>query len=138
MAYRDHCSLPEELLDHIAREGLSGLGDAIAIVVNAAMQAEREQHLQAGHYERNEDRTGHANGYKPKTVKTRVGEITFDVPQVREGGFYPSALQKGLRSERALTLALAEMYIQGVSTRKVSRITEALCGVELTSTQSLH
>jgi transposase-like protein len=62
-----------------------------------------------------------------------VGEITFAVPQVREGGFYPEALEKGLRSERALTLALAEMYVQGVSTRKVKAITEQLCGVSISS-----
>ncbi|MRS05503.1 IS256 family transposase, partial [bacterium] len=68
-------------------------------------------------------------------VKTRVGEITFAVPQVREGGFYPTALEKGLRSERALTITLAEMYVQGVSTRKVKAITEQLCGVEVSATQ---
>jgi transposase-like protein len=62
-----------------------------------------------------------------------MGEITFAVPQVREGGFYPQALEKGLRSERALTLALAEMYVQGVSTRKVKAITEQLCGVNVSS-----
>ena len=73
--------------------------------------------------------------YKPKTVQTRVGNITFSVPQVREGDFYPEALEKGLRSERALTLALAEMYVQGVSTRKVKAITEQLCGVSVSSTQ---
>jgi transposase-like protein len=64
-----------------------------------------------------------------------VGDITFSIPQVREGGFYPGALEKGLRSERALTLALAEMYVQGVSTRKVKAITEQLCGVSVSSTQ---
>jgi transposase-like protein len=78
---------------------------------------------------------GYANGYKPKTVTTRVGPITFDVPQVRDGSFYPQALEKGLRSERAFTLALAEMYVQGVSTRKVTAITEQLCGVEVSSMQ---
>jgi len=62
-----------------------------------------------------------------------VGEITFAIPQVREGGFYPEALEKGLRSERALTLALAEMYVQGVSTRKVTAILEKLCGSEISS-----
>jgi putative transposase len=85
----------------------------------------RDQHTQ--------ERAGHANGYKPKTMRTRVGEITFAVPQVREGGFYPQALEKGLRSERALTLGLAEMYVQGVSTRKVKAITEQLCGVNVSS-----
>ena len=66
---------------------------------------------------------------------TRAGKITFDVPQVRDGGFYPQSLEKGLRSERALKLALAEMYVQGVSTRKVAAITEQLCGTEISSTQ---
>ena len=94
------------------------------------MQAERQKYLQAGRYERTPERSGHANGYKPKTVKTRLGEITFDMPQVREGGFYPEALEKGLRSERALTMTLAEMYVQGVSTRKVAAITEQLCGTK--------
>jgi putative transposase len=64
-----------------------------------------------------------------------MGEITFAVPQVREGGFYPSALEKGLRSERALVATLAEMYVQGVSTRKVKAITEELCGIEVSSMQ---
>lgn len=64
-----------------------------------------------------------------------MGEITFSVPQVREGGFYPTALEKGLRSERALVATLAEMYVEGVSTRKVKTITEQLCGTEISSTQ---
>lgn len=99
------------------------------------MQAERQQHLGAEPYQHTPERRGQANGFKPKTVKTRVGEITFAVPQVREGGFYPQALERGLRSERALTLALAEMYVQGVSTRKVVAITEQLCGTAISSAQ---
>ena len=68
---------------------------------------------------------------------TRVGELTFDVPQVRNSGFYPSALEKGSRTEQALNIALAEMYVQGVSTRKVITILQALLGpeVSLSSTQ---
>jgi len=66
---------------------------------------------------------------------TRVGDITFAIPQVREGGFYPSALEKGMRSERALLCTLAEMYIKGVSTRKVKAIIEELCGVEISAEQ---
>jgi transposase-like protein len=68
-------------------------------------------------------------------MATRMGKITFDIPQVRESSFYPQALDKGLRSERALKLALAEMYVQGVSTRRVAAITEQLCGFEVSSTQ---
>ena len=119
----------------LAEKGLEALPEMMRILINQAMQAERSKYLQADEYERTEDRKGHANGYKPKTVRTRMGEITFAVPQVREGGFYPSALEKGLRSERALTITLAEMYVQGVSTRRVKAITEQLCGIEISATQ---
>ena len=135
MTYTNDSTLTTELLEHISAEGLDYLPELIRILVNAAMQAERQKHLGAEPYERSPHRRGYANGYKPKTVKTRVGEVTFDVPQVRDGSFYPDALEKGLRSERALTLTLAEMYVQGVSTRKVAAITEQLCGTAVTSTQ---
>lgn len=135
MTYPDDCTLPEEFLEHLAAQGLDGLPEMIRILVNEAMQLERQKHLNAAPFERNPERRGRANGYKPKTLKTRVGEITFDIPQVREGGFYPEALEKGLRSERALMLALAEMYVQGVSTRKVAAITEQLIGSAVSSTQ---
>lgn len=127
------CTLSPDLLDLIAEQGLEALPELMRIVINQAMLSERQQHLQAAPYERSASRQGYANGYKPKTVTTRVGPITFDVPQVRDGSFYPTALEKGLRSERAFTLALAEMYVQGVSTRKVAAITEQLCGVEVSS-----
>ena len=135
MTYQPNCTLPEELLEQIAAEGMDALPELIRILINEAMRLEREQHLGAGPYERSSERRGHANGYKPKTVKTRLGEIQFEVPQVRQGNFYPDALEKGLRSERALTLALAEMYVQGVSTRRVAAITEQLCGTAVTSMQ---
>jgi len=133
MTYNDDCTLPAALLEQISSEGFEALPELIRIVINAAMQAERQKHLRAEPFEHSPDRQGHANGYKPKTIKTRMGEITFDVPQVREGGFYPEALEKGLRSERALRLTLAEMYVQGVSTRKVAAITEQLCGTAVSS-----
>lgn len=135
MTYKRDCTLPDELLEQVAAQGLESLPELLRIVINAAMVAEREKHLGAKAYERSEDRRGHANGYKSKTVVTRMGKVAFDVPQVREGSFYPQALEKGLRSERALTLTLAEMYVQGVSTRKVAAITEQLCGHEVSSMQ---
>jgi putative transposase len=125
----------EKVLEQLAQHGWGAIPEMIRILVNQAMQEERAHYLQAGEYERTEERRGYANGYKPKTVKTRVGDITFAVPQVREGGFYPSALEKGLRSERALTMTLAEMYVQGVSTRRVKAITEQLCGFEISAEQ---
>jgi putative transposase len=131
MTHQENYTFVEEL----AEKGLDAIPEMMRVLINQAMQAERSKYLQADEYERTEDRKGHANGFKPKTVKTRIGEITFAVPQVREGGFYPSALEKGLRSERALTITLAEMYIQGVSTRRVKAITEQLCGVEVSATQ---
>ena len=101
-----------------------------------AMRRERTVALQAQPYERTPARQGQANGFKPKTLTTRIGAITFQVPQVRPGlEFYPSALEKGIRSEQALKLALAEMYVQGVSTRKVAAIVEELCGSSVSSTQ---
>ena len=135
MTYRENCTLPESLLEQIAEQGLSVLPELVRIVVNTAMQAEREAYLGAAAYERTDNRRGHANGYKPKTVTTRVGPVTFDVPQVREGGFYPEALERGMRTERALVTTLAEMYVQGVSTRKVAAVTERLCGTAISSTQ---
>jgi len=126
MTYQDHFTLPAELLEQVAEQGLDFLPELIRVVVNTAMEAEREEHLGVEPYERSTRRRGHANGFKPKTVTTRMAPITFDVPQ---------ALEKGLRSERALMLALAEMYVQGVSTRKVAAITERLCGSAVSATQ---
>lgn len=119
----------------IADRGLEGLGDAVSMLINEAMRLERERHLGVSPYERSPQRRGYANGYKPKTVKSRLGALDLAVPQVREGDFYPASLERGLRSERALKLALAEMYVTGVSTRKVARITEQLCGFEVSSTE---
>ena len=135
MTYNANCTLPSDLMDQLTSNGFEAVPELIRILINAAMQTERQKYLRTDPYERSPERTGHANGYKPKTVRTRLGEITFDVPQVREGGFYPEALEKGLRSERALTMTLAEMYVQGVSTRKVAAITEQLCGTEVSSSQ---
>ena len=135
MTYQQDCTLPADLLQQVSEQGLDVLPDLIRTIINAAMQAERQHYLNAAPYQRTPEREAHANGFKPKTMHTRVGKITFDVPQVREGGFYPEALEKGLRSERALTLALAEMYVQGVSTRKVKAITEQLCGISVSSAQ---
>ena len=135
MTHQNDYTLSAGTIEEILRNGLDAVPEMVRVLLNSVMQAERAKCLQAGEYERTEERKGHTNGYKPKTIRTRMGEITFAVPQVREGGFYPSALEKGLRSERALTLSLAEMYVQGVSTRKVKAITEELCGVEISAAQ---
>ena len=136
MTYRQSdLTLPVEFLEEIAAQGFDALPELIRTVMNEAMRLERQKYLGVAPYERSSKRQGHANGFKPHTAKTRVGEITLAVPQVREGGFFPQALEKGLRSERALTLALAEMYVQGVSTRDVTAIIEKLCGSSVSSSQ---
>lgn len=124
-----------DVLKLLTTDGFNSMGEAVRCLINEAMRLERQGYLGVGPYERSEDRQGYANGYKSKTVKTRIGELKLAVPQVRDGGFYPSSLDKGIRSERALKLALAEMYVQGVSTRRVAQITEQLCGFEVTSSQ---
>lgn len=135
MTYGPNHTIPEEVLELIASQGLDAVTELIRRLINQAMLIEREQYLGAAPYQRSQTRRGHANGFKDKTVQTRVGQITFAVPQVREGGFYPQALEKGMRSERALRLSLAEMYVTGTSTRKVKQITEQLCGLEVNSMQ---
>jgi len=137
MTRNDEFNAAEQAMQLLAENGMDGLAEAVRILLNEAMRIERSQVLNAGPYERTEERRGHANGYKPKTVSTRVGAIRFDIPQVRGDGveFYPSALERGLRSERALKIAIAEMYVQGISTRKVAEVMEKLCGLGVTSTE---
>lgn len=125
----------EEVLELLNHSGSDSLREAFGILLNAAMLLERQQFLNAEPYERTPQRRDYANGFKPKQLRTRVGELDLRIPQVRNSEFYPSALERGCRSERALKLALAEMYVQGVSTRKVAAITEQLCGFEVTSSQ---
>jgi len=122
-------------IELIAENGFDGMAEAVSLLVNEAMHVERNRHLQAKPYERTDERQGYANGYKNKTLRSRLGKLDLLVPQVRDGDFYPSVLEKGLRSERALKLAVAEMYVQGVSTRRVKEITEVLCGFEVSSTE---
>jgi transposase-like protein len=86
------------------------------------------------HYERSGNRIDYANGFKPQRVKTRIGELDLSVPQTRSSDFYPNCLERSLRSERALNIALGEMYIGGVSTRRVSKIIESMCGTGVSST----
>lgn len=124
-----------EIYQVLTENGLEGLNQAFQTLLNEAMVLERSQHLQAAPYERNLVRKGHANGFKDKTVLTRSGPLELKIPQVRDSSFYPHALEKGCRTEKALKLVLAEMYVQGVSTRKVKKVTEELCGAEISATE---
>jgi putative transposase len=97
-------------------------------VLQEMLEAEMTHHIGAAPYERSAARTGHRNGYKPRTLRTRVGTLNLLVPQDREGTFSTRLFSRYQRSEKALVLALMEMYVEGVSTRKVKEITEELCG----------
>ena len=126
----------EEMVALVNENGMDGMAQVFGLLLNHAMVIEREQVLQAGRYQRTESRTGYANGFKPRNFQTRMGPVALEIPQVRgEINFYPSCLEKGLRSERAFNVVLCEMYIQGVSTRKTKQVMEKLCGLEVTSIQ---
>ena len=137
MTHPEQHTAIQSALEALVEEGFDGMATAMQILFNEAMKIERSQFLDAAPNERTETRRGYANGFKPKTVKSRIGEIALRIPQVREAEapFYPQSLERGLRSERALKLSIAEMYVQGVSTRKVKAIAEQLCGTEISSVE---
>jgi len=113
------------------REGLQRILEA---VVNIGMREEASVHLGAGEHERNKDRRGYRNGTKPRTLKTRVGELELSVPQVRDcEPYHPSMFARWQRSERALLVACGEMYFQGVSTRNVQNVLQEMCGLQVSS-----
>lgn len=129
------CSTPNEFLQPILDSGLEGFCEVMQSLLNMAMKIERENALHAASYQRTESRLDHANGYKPRQLQTRLGTMTLNIPQTRSVDFYPSCLEKGLRSERALHIAMAEMYIHGVATRSVRDILEKMCGLEVSAMQ---
>jgi len=110
--------------------GDSQLARLLETILNQVLEARVGEQLGAQRYERTDERRGYRNGYKPRQLTTRVGTLTLRVPQVREGGFSAELFARYQRSEQALILTLMEMVVNGVSTRKVARITEELCGHE--------
>ena len=141
MTHQEESAVLEAVTAILIEHGPAAMASAYSIIMNCAMQIEREQALKAESHQRTADRQGYANGFKPKALRTRAGEVRLRIPQTRdyhddEGRpFYPKSLDRGVRSERAMTLAVAEMYVQGVSTRKVTKSVEQLCGLQVTSTQ---
>ncbi|WP_263842085.1 IS256 family transposase [Salinibacter sp.] len=99
-------------------------------VFNQVLEAEMTEHLGADRYERNENRSGYRNGSYERELTTRVGQLTLEVPRCKDGSFSTKLFQRYQRSEKALVLALMEMVVQGVSTRRVKKITTELCGRE--------
>jgi len=122
-------TLSDEIVHGLFKED-GAMAKLVEQVLNQVLEAEVTETLQAKPYERTEERQGYRNGFKPRTMTTRVGRLVLSVPQVREGKFSPELFARFQRSEQALILALMEMVINGVSTRKVAKITEELCGTE--------
>lgn len=129
----------DEIINLLLADGLENSLSRIAeLLMNTAMLLERIQHIGAAPYERNADgRNGYANGFKPRSFQTAVGKLELEIPQVRASGtpFQTSLLEKGSRSDRALKAAIATMYVEGVSTRRVTRVMKELCGFEVSSGQ---
>ena len=120
-------SVGRDLLPELL-SGPDGLAKLVETVLNQVLEAQVAETLGADRHERSEERQGYRNGYRPRTLFTRVGPVTLQVPQTRDGSFSTDIFKRYQRSEQAFVLALMEMVVQGVSTRKVSAITEELCG----------
>jgi len=135
MTRQEHSTALEQVVELVTEQGSEAMASVFATLLEVGMKLEREQAIGAQAYERTESRRGHANGYKPKTLDTRAGRVTVQVPKARGIEFYPDALEKGIRSERALKAAIAEMYVKGVSTRKVTDVMRELCGLDVSSSQ---
>jgi putative transposase len=135
MTHPDQSNVLNQVVELLHQNGCEGYAQVLELILNQAMLIERSQALGAEPYQRSESRLGHANGFKPKAFTSRLGKLSLQVPQTRGVEFYPSALERGERSERALKLAVAEMYVQGVSTRKVAAVMQELCGTEVSSAQ---
>ena len=125
---KDHRRADAELAQGALLDDPGFLREIVERVVQELLEAQMTEHIGAAPYERSGDRAGHRNGHKPRTLRTRVGTLNLLVPQDREGTSSTRLFSRYQRNEKALCLALMEMYIGGVSTRKVKEITEELCG----------
>jgi len=125
---KDHRRTDAEPAQGILLDDPGFLKGVVERVVQDLLEAEMTEHVGAAPYERSVARTGQRNGHKPRALRTRVGTLNLAVPQDREGTFSTRLFSRYQRNEKALCLALMEMYVESVSTRKVKEVTEALCG----------
>jgi transposase-like protein len=125
---KDHLRADKESTQQILLDDPEFLQKIVERTLQQILEAEMIAHVGAAPYERTDERRGQRNGYKPRTLKTRVGTLNLLVPQDREGTFSTRLFARYQRNEKALILALMEMYVEGVSTRKVKDVTEELCG----------
>jgi len=110
------------------------LHELVQRTVQQVLEAEMTSFLDAETYQRNDVQRGWRNGHKPRTLKMRVGELELMVPKDRDGEFQTELFERYQHSDKALVLAMLQMYVEGLS-RKVSAITEALCGLEVSKSQ---
>lgn len=135
MARKRDCRDLLALWQESSENGKDALRETLRVVIQEVLEEEIGAYLRARPYERTEERMGYRNGYKPRTLRTRVGGLEIMVPKDRDGNFQTELFERYQRSEKALVLAIAQMYVSGVSTRKVKAITEALCGLEISRSQ---
>ena len=131
-------TINNELINLLLSDGLEGSLSKIAeLLINTAMLLERIEHIGAKPYQRDKPRNGYGNGFKTRSFHTAIGKLKLDLPQVRDSRtpFRTSLLEQGSHSERSLKVAIATMYVEGVSTRRVKRIMKELCGLEVSATQ---
>lgn len=135
MAKKQSMSFEEALQVILENGGDELLRDILEAALQGTLEVEMANHLGAKPYERTGERKGYRNGHRVRILTTAVGDLTLLVPQDREGTFQTSLFERYQRSDKALVLALMEMYVKGVSTRKVADITEKLCGKSFSSQQ---
>lgn len=123
-------NVDDEVLHGLFTQNDHGVATLLEKVINLVLKAQATEQLQAEPYERSEERRDQRNGTYPHQLTTRVGTLTLRVPRFRHGSFSTDLFARYQRSEQALVLAMMEMVVNGVSTRKVSQITEELCGAE--------
>ena len=117
------------LVDVLRKAGVEQadfLREGVRVLAQELMELEVAEQLGAERHERTPERTGYRNGYRERAWDTRVGTIELNVPRVRDGSFFPSLLEPRRRAERALVSVVQEAYVQGVSTRRVDDLVQAL------------
>jgi putative transposase len=135
---QDHRKTSTQIAQEALLDDAGFLKEVLERVLQELLEAEMTEHVGAAPYERGAGRKGHRNGHKPRSLRTRVGTLNLLVPQDREGTFSTRLFSRYQRNEKALCLALMEMYVEGLSTRKVKDVTEALCGTSFSKSTVSH
>lgn len=122
----------EQVQELIEKSGANDLAkQMLTTIFNQLMDKQRDEYVQVGEYVRDEERQTQRNGYYQRSYTTRIGKLELNVPRTRDGQFSPVLFERYQRNEKALIAAMLEMYVQGVSTRRVSKIVEELCGTQV-------